>query len=301
MKTLCVTLLYLFAQSAFTQDYHPFVERGVYRDEFWAAELHLCSYDYGLRYWFRGDTMVGGQTYQLLLATSIQGDPDAPLFCPPYTVDTTNGTLYALLRENVVEKQVFKFDTATNTEFLLFNFSVNVGDSVTVGHPPQTVYIEDEWYDTWTVGSSRRTLVVNTPAGLTNWIESVGASANLWDPLSPVCICPHLICYQQNGQSTPGGECATVVRTKEPAKVLSELLLTPNPASETVTISVPERHLAFDRVTVFDFSGRIAAERHYTTGVFSVVLPVSSWPGGSYLVVLWQGGKWVGRQVFQKN
>ncbi len=296
MKTLYGFFFCLSACSSFAQDYHAFIQRGVYRDEFWADELPLCSYDYGTRYWFRGDTVIGGQVYQKLLSRAIQGDPNAPQFCPPYTVDTTTGVIYALMREAVATRQVFQFDPTTNTEFLLFDFSVNVGDSVTVGNSSQTVFIESESYENTTVGASRRRLVVITPDGPTVWLESVGDLNSLWNPLAPLCICPHSICYQQVGQSSGTG-CATVVGTKE-AKEWAGLFLSPNPASRVITITQKQ---PFNRISVLDMNGRIIVEQYYPNNILSAEMGVNNWPVGNYVATIWQNGKCMGRQMFQKN
>ncbi len=301
MKAIRILFLCLSAWPVFAQDYHPLIQAGVYRDEFGAPEMGFCVYDYGGRYWFRGDTMIAGQTYQVLCRAGIRPVPGAPAFCPPYTVDTTECTLYALMRESVPEKQVFQFNFETGTEFLLFDFSVQAGDSVTVGHPPQTVYVEAEGIEPWTAGSGRRKIIVQSPlGGQAAWVEGLGALNSLWDPLAPMCICPHLICYQESGQTLTGGECATVVRTEEPGAGQAGLVLTPNPVSETITIMRQEGDKTFDRITIFTLSGQIMAQ-HYTTDAFSVDIPVGHWPVGSYVAIIWQDGQWLAQYRFQKH
>ena len=132
MKTIQLLFLLLPATTAFSQSYHPFIQTDVYRDEFWAPELQFCTFSYGHRYWFRGDSAINGQTYQKLLSAPIVGSPDAPPMCPPYTVDTNEYVIFALMREDTAAKRIFRLDFDTGIEFLLFDFSVTVGDSVTV-------------------------------------------------------------------------------------------------------------------------------------------------------------------------
>lgn len=297
MKTCIVFLFCLFSCCCLAQNYHPLIQTGVYRDEFWAPEWPLCQYDSGTRYWFRGDTVIGGQTYQTLLFNSIQGDPNAPLFCPPYTVDTTIGSFYALLREQVADQQVFQYDTVTNTEFLLFDFSAQVGDSLAIGNPPEIVYIESEAYETWPTGSERRTLVVNPPGGQARWQESVGSLSDLWHPLSPMCICQHGICYAQHGTGT-SDDCATVVRTEEPVDGWTDILLSPNPASETIRLRTRSGQ-QFDHVAIFNLYGQLLVA-HATPGNQSLDISIHSWPTGRYVALVWKDGLCLGRQVFQK-
>ncbi len=299
MKTFFLFVFALSTWSALAQTYYPFIKTGVYRDEFWAPELQLCNFSYGNTYWFRGDTSMNGQVYQVLLHTGIQGDPTAPQLCPPYTVDTSAGLLYAFMRENIVEKQVFQYNTTTNTEFLLFDFSVQVGDSVTVGDPPQTVYIQQEAYETWADGSSRRTLTVNLSFGQTYWLESLGNRNNLWNPVAQACICPHGFCYQENGQFLYGTVCAEIVASKEPKTMEAGMVLRPNPARETIRIGLSENQ-TFDHLEIFDLAGQIYTTQYFPNAAFREV-PIQSWPIGSYIAVVWQNGHLLERQIFQKQ
>ncbi len=299
MRTLFVFLFGLASWSALAQTYYPFIKTGVYRDEFGAPEMHFCTYAYGDRYWFRGDTIINGQVYQILLYNEIHSDPTAPDFCPPYTVDTSTGTLYAFMRENVLEKQVFQIDTTTNTEFLLFDFSAQVGDSVTVGHPAQTVYIQNEWQETWADGSSRRILVVELEQGQTFWVESLGAWNSLWDPVAVMCICPHGFCYEEDGQHLYGSVCAETVSAKEPETGASGMILHPNPASEMLRINTRQDR-PFDHVAIFNLAGQSVATQFFPA-TYSLDMPVHRWPTGNYVVFLWQNGQCLGRQIFHKQ
>lgn len=301
MKIVHLLFLLLPAAPSFSQNYFTFIQYGVYRDEFWAPELQFCTYLYGSRYWFQGDSVVNGQVYFKLCSAAIQGNPNAPVFCPPYTVDTSLCSVFALMREDTAARQVFRYDFDTGTEYLLFDFSVTVGDSVTVGYPPETVYVQDAWYENWADGSSRKKLIVNVPDGVqTFWIESLGASNNLWNPASELCICPHGICYQQNGQNLYGDVCAAVVNAGEPQGEYPDLTLYPNPADDFITLQARVYPKGFDRIVIFNMLGRAVLEQRFDSEKANTEIAVQQLPAGFYTVSVWKQGGCAGIKRFQK-
>lgn len=300
MKSVRLLFLLLSATTAFSQNYQPFIQHDVYRDEYWAPELQICNFSYGYRYWFGGDSTLNGQTYQKLLSAPIYGSPNAPPMCPPYTVDTNEYVIFALMREDTAAKRVFRLDFDTGTEFLLFDFSVAVGDSVTVGNPPETVYVENILDETWADGSNRKKLIVRSSEGFELlWIESLGNGNNLWNPLAELCICPHAICCQQNGQNLYGFPCATIVDVQEPEEDAPTVIgLAPNPVADRLAINIVNGY--FDRVSVVSFLGETLLEERFGSGLSSIEFSVKKLPTGAYQAVLWKGGKCLSMKPFQK-
>ncbi|GAB4499443.1 MAG: hypothetical protein OHK0019_36510 [Saprospiraceae bacterium] len=300
MKKICLLFVLLPATAAFSQTYFPFIQNGVYRDEFWAPELQFCTFFYGSRFWFQGDSVVNGQIYQKMCSAPIQGAPNT-VFCPPYTVDTSIYSVFALMREDTAARKVYRYDFDAGVEFLLFDFSAQVGDSTTVGYPPEKVYIENEWYETWADGSNRRKLVVRVPVGgETFWIESLGASNNLWNPTSEMCICPHGYCYQQNGENLYGGVCAQIVSADEVKIAPLELKITPNPASQNIVIQIFERERNPDRIVVFDMFGKVVARQETAGNQSNFEINVSHLPAAVYSVSVFENVRSVGTKRFQK-
>jgi len=215
-------------------------------------------------------------------------------------VDTNDYVIFGLMREDTAAKQVFRWDFDSGTEFFLFDFSIAVGDSVAVGNPPETVYVENIWDETWADGSNRKKMIVRSPEGFELlWIESLGNGNNLWNPLSELCICPHAICYQQDGENLYGGPCATtLVHTKELEKAGSALRLMLNPVSDVLSINVFDEK--FDRVSVIGLLGEVLTEERFSTGLSSTEVSVKNLPAGLYHLVLYNGQKRLGVARFQK-
>jgi len=301
MKIICLLFLLLPITATFSQNYYPFIQQGVYRDEFWAPELQFCIYLYGSRFWFQGDSAVNGQVYQKLCSAPIQGAPNT-VFCPPYTVDTSVCSVFALMREDTAARKVYRYDFEAGVEFLLFDFSAQVGDTVTVGYPPESFIVQDEWYETWGDGSNRRRLNINTldDSYFTSWIESLGASNNLWDPTSELCICPHGVCYQQNGETLYGGNCAQIVSTGEPKIDFSNLLITPNPATQNIVVQIFEKERNLDQVVISDMLGKVVARQETAGNQSSFEINVGHLPAAVYSVSVFANGRNAGTKRFQK-
>lgn len=300
MKILRPLLFLLLASNAFAQTYHPFIQPGTYRDEFWAPELQICVFSYGYRYWFQGDSTIGNTTYNKLTYASIQGDPLTP-FCPPYTVDTTHFFLFGLLREDTAARRVFRYDDNTDTEYLLYDFSVQAGDSVTVGINPKTCYVQEITTETWADGSVRHNFLIITPDNSpSTWVESFGNINNIWAPLAGQCICPHGYCYEKNGENLFGLVCAEAVFTDEPQRPRPDWQLTPNPASHQITLQSEVGTSDFDRLTLYDAAGKHVAEYHYGTPGMAAEIPITHLPEGLYAVLIWKNGALQGLKRFQK-
>lgn len=301
MKIIYLLLLLLPAAPAFSQNYHPFVQYGTYRDEFWAPELTICTFAYGNTYWFGKDTVVNGQTYQMVYGATIQGDPNTP-FCPPYTVDTADYWPFSLVREELATQRVFRLELGTDTEYLMYDFSVEAGDSVTVGKQPETCFVDSVGQETWADGSVRRIYYLTTPTnGPTRWAESLGCLNALWYPLAPPCICPHGYCYKAGGASLYGTVCAESVETRDVQGAERMVLdLQPNPASDFIRLKTQGETPDFERFVLLDVSGRTVLEQHLERNPSGIEIDVRRVRPGFYIAVVWGQGGRLGAQYLVK-
>ncbi|MBX2892478.1 MAG: T9SS type A sorting domain-containing protein [Saprospiraceae bacterium] len=301
MKITYLLFLLLPTTATFSQNYFPFIQKGVFRDEFWAPELQFCIYLNGSRFWFQGDSVVNGQVYQKLCSAAIQGTPNT-VFCPPYTVDTSVCAVFALMREDTAARKVYRYDFDAGVEYLLFDFSVQVGDTVAVGYPPESFIIQNEWYETWGDGSNRRTLSVSTLDNndFNRWMESLGAFNSLWEPAVGLCICPHGFCYQQNGDNLYGDVCAQIVGVSELKTAPFDLKITPNPASQNIVVQMFEKESSPSQIVVFDMFGKIVARQETAGNQSGFEINVSHLPAATYSVSVFEKGKSIGTKRFQK-
>jgi len=109
MKKLLWLFVYIsFAKIAFSQSVHFPDSNAVWALDFVGPQIHLVG----------GDTTINNISYKKYFATN----------------DTTLSIygLYGFLREDTLTKKIYGFTTTTTVENLLYDFSANVGDTVTV-------------------------------------------------------------------------------------------------------------------------------------------------------------------------
>ena len=177
-----------------------------------------------------GDTTVNGLTYQQMEGYNQQGA--------------------AYLREDTNNEQVFFLDLATGNEHLLYDFSLQVGDSI------QDLSWDSSWVEVTAIstvmvnGTSRKRLEFQYKPGANIncqlfWVEGVGSS------FGPVWFwhgdCWHsgidLLCYREKNSSslTPlFGSICSPVGFGDLQNAAPEISLFPNPVIERVTISSSE-------------------------------------------------------------
>ena len=141
-------------------------------------------------YFLQGDTVIQGTAYQKCIRQdfSIASSWDvifnlsAPVF-------------HAALREDTLDRKVYLFDAESETEKLLYDFSMTIGD---------TAYVA-------AAGNSEYKMVVDSvmvlPDGRKKWIinqyqemvEGIGMGEGLFP--APICfeVCHYLACVQDNG------------------------------------------------------------------------------------------------------
>ncbi|MFH0865220.1 MAG: hypothetical protein V1904_03440, partial [Bacteroidota bacterium] len=125
MKKYIPLFLIAFLQINFTsikaQTYHPFPTDSAQ----WSVRHTIGSpwSQFSYQYKMEGDTVINGITYHKIY----------------YSLDlyygSPNETLHCFLREDTTKKVFLKYPTSSGvdtTEFMLYNFNLNVGDTVTI-------------------------------------------------------------------------------------------------------------------------------------------------------------------------
>ncbi len=126
-KNLFVLLLFTFI-NAFSQSYTPLLKEGnKWYVSFVDSNYDQCLYITGRTnyvYEVGGEEIIGGKTYKKILC-------DFGLY--PYHIrfcgDNLQGNVAALLREDINERKVYRYNPNSNTETVLYDFSLQVNDS----------------------------------------------------------------------------------------------------------------------------------------------------------------------------
>ena len=130
--TFLALLLVLFVHS---QPYHPMLENNKYWDVFtWVAPQQMSLYSYGVREFILGDTVYNGKQYKILQGKNFYSLQQ--FFNPPFYLNDTSFFI-GLIREDTFSRKVFYQDFSQYPmlpEYLIYDFSLNVGDSLYVGY-----------------------------------------------------------------------------------------------------------------------------------------------------------------------
>lgn len=145
MKNLFTLLFFVnLCSTALSQEYIPLIDEG----KTWTVGSHgmglICDFsDNPEMYFFMGDTTFNSVTYKKVYAynsTSIGGNGNNPPFCPPFMIDNQYHPTEIYIREDAANQRVYRYYPGnTIPEELLFDFSLNIGDSLN-GYEIDTIY-----------------------------------------------------------------------------------------------------------------------------------------------------------------
>ena len=195
---------------------------------------------YQSRYCFcNGDTVVDGNTYQKVFLKYIK----IPNHLAYIFVEYDHEILYALLREDVENKKVYRMSSA-NYESLLYDFSLNIGDKL----PSNAAYTltDIDSIDT-SSGKHKRFTFHNDNGKQVYWYEGIGNPADpfaSYSTLSSTSSYTQLFCMYQNDSTVYENcrltdvDCADYVRlqTALPAVKDAPEMVYPNPTTGKVQI-----------------------------------------------------------------
>lgn len=222
-KEVILLLLLAGGMTMQAQDYIPVVQKGNEWHTFETAIHWINNYVN----WCSGDTLIGDVRYMKIMGTLNNGNPN----------------LFTVLREE--DGKVWKRHLNTSEETLLYDFTANVGDTLTIGDFGQRLIVDS--IGTVQIGNADRKkfwlrLQSNNPGGYQfteTWVEGIGSDYGLlWSGYLSIPDGWHcLLCFHQNGElvweNPEYGFCTytAVEETKD-----SRISVYPNPAKDKVVI-----------------------------------------------------------------
>ena len=158
------------------QVYHPVLRDTMSWEVFEHMSSPTCDYvNYG-RYVVAGDTTIQNEQYRIIrphpiIGTNMGGQ------CPPYYVDlSTLDPITHFLREDTTTKQLIHYDWSTNMESVLYDFSLESGD--TLPAPFGGYHLIDTVVDIVLLnGQVRKQFILDQ--GLFFYIEGIGGSTGI--------------------------------------------------------------------------------------------------------------------------
>ncbi len=125
----CVLVSCLLTSNVSAQNYMPLIQSNNYWTIFENDFTLTCNASGAKYFYFDGDTIDQGITYNILKYYNLQSAFVNP-FCPPYSIDNSQSYTYAWMREDTLSKKVYFKSGAATSELLVFDFSLNAGDTL---------------------------------------------------------------------------------------------------------------------------------------------------------------------------
>jgi len=240
-KLLLFTLTTIvLSAKAQTSVYHPFPEsNAVWNYHFTVAGVN-CQDGYTDKYYsltISGDTLINSQTYHKLTTPFIQS----------VATGTCTGPVIGYqgaIRQDIMNKKVFYVPPSNITEQLLYDFNMQVGDSVK-GFTESLTYPDIvQSIDSVLVGNSyRKRWNINSMYQI-RFIEGIGSTYGLikYSPCNAIDLPDYsLTCFSQNGvplypSETTNCELITGVRNIFSNEIAS--MIFPNPFHSSATLEL---------------------------------------------------------------
>jgi hypothetical protein len=283
MKKRLNFLFYFFSTLLFSQDYVPLLDD---YNEWQVTNCYFgCLTDV---YYTDGDTIADGHNYKIL---------DGYHF-----ISRT-----ILLREDILEKKVFlNFIQATgNTEYLLYDFSLNIDDSIDMKNPISPFLENAGYYNLDSIiprplvnGNDYRHFylspsesnIVSTTNAI--WIEGAGSLSLITAPSGEPDIngAGHLSCFYKNGDyfytnldSIDSCEPTVILNINESNYPLSDIIVSSNNILNSCHLINLENIKLID---IYNINGKRVASYH-NNGNKELKFDTTSYQAGIYFIIVY--------------
>ena len=278
----CLVGSHLKAQ---TKVYHPFPDSNVvwnYHYSFLCLSSGNLDQYYSCTY--SGDTAIKGQTYHKLTINYVQS---VVLGVCSGLGKTTKGYKGAI-RQDAMIKKVFIIPPADSIEQLLYDFNMQIGDTLKGFTKPLSGVETVKSIDSVLVGSNYRKRWEISSAYNVSFIEGIGSTYGLIVKDFSGTDGPDysLTCFKQNGTTLyPAGvtSCEIINSVNDFETNSSGMTIYPNPTMDKITIELPAAVRYF--ICITDLLGQQVLNDTEFTGT-KTEIDVSELPKGVYFIEL---------------
>jgi hypothetical protein len=258
---LLIATLSVLSTKSQTSVYHPLPDSNAC----WNINLSqpMCflgsSYeDYSIT--ISGDTTINNHIWHKLTTPYVQFNITGS--CSQQNFPGYQGAI----RQDIFNKKVFYLPPAQLTEQLLYDFTMEVGDTVKgylqfLSSSPDTVLV----IDSVLIGNNYHKRWLINPCYEIYLIEGVGSTFGLLKP-SPGCATDmddySLSCFSQDGQTlypNPSSDCQLITSTNITDLFSGEIRVFPNPSNGSITIEF-NHPFGISEVRINDMIGNIVLQ-----------------------------------------
>jgi hypothetical protein len=259
MKTLYIlNVIILFSTSGISQNYHPIIKNNKSWDQVYAVQ-GACWASCARYEFVDGETYINGVPYRNSVGYPFIGTygPQMTL-CPPYSISNQPNP-FARMREDTLAKKVYIYDyNSTPTDQVLYDFTLNVGDTLHSAFAGQgdTLVLYSIETVSLANGELRQKFCFDAEC-ITSYTEEIGGPNGLFLPIVPMWgqISPLLLCVQDEGVVLCGNECDIYfVGIESPGN--EPLTIFPNPFQDRITITISSVELQ-TTLEIIDLQGNV--------------------------------------------
>ncbi len=220
------------------------------------AQIEMGHYVENSSYLTIGDTTINSTTYKTIYETKDS------------IFDNLTSEYYCAFRE--FEQKWYFVPKGQTAEFLMYDFSLNINDTVVINNPWFGEEIELIAFDIEIISLNEvnyKKLSIgyyDSPSGepyiLEEWIEGIGSTNGLfYSGLTIMDLGFQLLCYHENEEliyiNSPDNTCGYIKITGlNQINVSKEIVLYPNPAKEIINI---ENNGGIESINIISITGKI--------------------------------------------
>lgn len=273
--------------------YHKFPEySAVWKGIFGGYQSPGCyEFSYSLNY---NELQINTLFYHVISSDKIYYSPDMITgMCNYNSTGSYSHSSPGAIREDTIARKVYFLPTGSSTETLLYDFNLNVGDTVktyitSVCMPGVIVTQIDSIF---IHGSYRKQWTIERPGCLFNnhgkIIEGIGSTMGLLEPMVNFEWWGTLTCFSQDYEDIYSIDSSSCIfpLTSNVFSILknsSSVSIYPNPTKNSITISQTEP--SFTNYEIYDLNSRLISENKIQRILQNVDL--SSYAEGMYIVKL---------------
>ena len=206
-------LFFAILSKAQTSIYHPFPDSNAVWNEEGSSVFGGAPpewYHWQQRYFINGDTIIN-YTYHKIYVKRIDEYPPFVSYCHSYVIPGIPLTDYfGAIRQDTLQKKVFFLPSGSLNDTLLYNFNLNLGDTLPPTYNHQTTLIVNH-VDSMFDGTNYRkyfSLSDVFHSDSVAIIEGIGSSRGLFWWLDPPFEAGNsLHCFEQNGATLFSDSC----------------------------------------------------------------------------------------------
>lgn len=284
MKTLIALFFGLMISGQiYSQDYYPIVQENNVWNVLKVAPTPGVPWDstyWTMTYKFYGDTIISNQTYKKVY----KSEEEIPI----------NWEYEGCIREE--EQKVWYFPQYGNEETLIYDFTLNIGDTVTIlGWEPMVV---DSISQIEINGEDRKQIYFSTWGQfIEHWIEGIGSNFGILQSGTSLVVgwYTRFLCMLEDGEliyMNPNYNSCYLINTEIEEINNSIIKIYPNPAKDKIYINNTE-NIKIESISIIDLKGKniMKFERNKTE------LDLSGISTGIYLLKLTYGNEIIIKKI----